>query len=293
MSAEGQLEQIAQVTPAKVCPVEIKDWDTLMRLKGMASTDDTGSTLSLEGDCTRPVHLLWHSGRIDLPSGNRIGGALHGSVRCRHCPSCLRARGRQWTARAMVECGKTARTWFCTFTFDWRRKVPAGVEPIAWAQKQVTLAFKRLRKGAGALAGQKFRYLAVFERHQSGLPHVHALIHCRSDLQYRHIQRAWTQNGFMSAKIVRNNRAAAAYVCKYLFKERSIVPRQRASIGYGSEHGFNFDRCSNPQPQAEGINNDGKTIATSTPPLTTYRQDHLAKWVRIWSAPSSMDSKRE
>ena len=80
------------------------------------------------------------------------------------------------------------------------------------------------------------RYIAIFERHKSGVPHVHALLHetVRGSLTERAIRKAWNK-GFDEASLVTGPKAIA-YVGKYLFKGATAVCRVRASQHYGMEH---------------------------------------------------------
>lgn len=93
-----------------------------------------------------------------------------------------------------------------------------------------TLYAKKVRK---SLAGSdvSFKYLQVLEKHQTGLPHVHALFHeVQGQLTYRKICDSWTY-GFSQAKLVSEDRKAAGYVTKYIAK--SSLARVRASLHYG------------------------------------------------------------
>lgn len=230
-SAAGQLEQLAEVTP-RIVRIECKDPWAFDRVVENAQ-ESFGHVESLyHKDCTQPVSVVWACRESGVPAWDRSVRTVSGTVRCRKCDACVRARGRMWTARAIDECARHGRNWFCTFTFNWT-KVPEGADKLRWAGRQLTLFFKRLRKGGGKHAPAKFRYLAVFERHRNGTPHIHVLIHCISNIQYRSIARAWGANGFMNAKIIAEGPTAARYVCKYLYKSGPLGARQRASALYG------------------------------------------------------------
>lgn len=93
--------------------------------------------------------------------------------------------------------------------------------------------WKRLRK-----AGHRFKYLLVFERHKSGLPHMHFLLHEEeAPILKRHIAAQWPF-GFTDISLVgantsgkrRSPEKAAFYVAKYL--QKSDQSRQLASEGY-------------------------------------------------------------
>ena len=96
--------------------------------------------------------------------------------------------------------------------------------------------FKRLRGKRGA---HRFKYVLVFERHKSGLPHAHILLHeCNGPILKSWLVAKWPW-GFVQANLVggraRNAASphkAAWYVSKYLTK--SHQSRLIASIGYSS-----------------------------------------------------------
>lgn len=138
-----------------------------------------------------------------------------------------------WTARAINEIGKAeGRTWFCTLTFNWATKdMSTRSEQWRYAARSLTLYMKRLRK-----QGLKFRYLAVFEAHKSGKPHIHLLLHEMCQTTYRKLKYAWTREGFGEWKIIKGDEPVkiAGYVTKYLFKDRENgLCRVRASVRYG------------------------------------------------------------
>lgn len=167
-------------------------------------------------------------------------------VRCRKCPECLKHRARLWTARAIDETKQSTRTWFGTLTLSPDRQVQARYAALQKMQRRVsdvtedgvfenavdfigqeiTRFLKRVRKVA------PFRYLLVTERHQSGLPHFHLLIHeYAGRISKRDLDSRW-RFGFSQFRLVEvGNEAACGYVCKYLSK--SIQTRVRASAKYG------------------------------------------------------------
>lgn len=96
--------------------------------------------------------------------------------------------------------------------------------------RELTLYVKRVRKNSGA----RFRFLAVFEKHESGDPHIHMLVHERDPaypVRERVLSAAWTW-GFSKHRLVERDSRAANYVCKYLTKSADV--RVRASLRYGS-----------------------------------------------------------
>lgn len=172
-------------------------------------------------------------------------------VPCRHCGRCLRKRAAEWAARAKIEMGRSARTWFATYTLNPDMQYAAMCSAMAQCTLQglrwehcdedtrfklrvraigpeLTKYWKRVRKNSGA----PFRYCVVAESHTSGLPHFHALIHeVDCDLPVRHatLSGEW-HLGFSRIKLAKDNRASN-YVTKYLSK--AARARVRASKGYG------------------------------------------------------------
>lgn len=170
-------------------------------------------------------------------------------IRCRRCYSCRRYRSRLWMARALEETKGASRTWFCTYTLNpeehWRTFARAVMEnPKLESESDdaqfiarhnvisgdITRYIKRVRKAHG-----RFRYLFVAEKHASGLPHYHALIHelqPERPLRKALLKEQW-KLGFCSIKLVKEP-GAATYVCKYLAKEAAA--RVRASLLYGNHY---------------------------------------------------------
>lgn len=184
--------------------------------------------------------------------GQRSYRALDLWVRCRTCDLCLRQRSRLWRNRAKVEIAISARTWLGTLTLNPSEQYRLGLLAMSHARsraveissvtdeelfsrkcvefgRHITLYLKRVRKVSGA----KLRYLLVFERHKTGLPHAHMLVHETSiDQPVRHavLKEHW-RLGFSDFKLA--DQKAAGYVSKYLSK--SMLARVRASLRYGSD----------------------------------------------------------
>lgn len=176
-------------------------------------------------------------------------------VRCRRCENCLRLRQRHWSARVRNELAMHdiigARTWFGTLTLrpeeHYRALVTARLahsaggidldrtseEEIFAARHRVisrwlTLYLKRVRKQAA----QPFRYILICEKHKSGLPHYHILVHedgLLRNIPKRILQEQWI-HGFSRWKLVEDMRQGT-YLTKYLSK--SAEARVRASKDYG------------------------------------------------------------
>lgn len=172
------------------------------------------------------------------------------AVRCRKCDNCRKARARHWAARARAEIDKAERTWFGTLTLAPEhqfRLIALAHQSSAkrgnrWADlsaddqfkevvrhltKEVQKYVKRLRK-----SGCQFRYLVAVERHKSGHPHCHLLVHeTAAPVRWRSLSDKWDK-GFVKFNLVAEGEAsrAACYVAKYLTKASS---RMLASAAYG------------------------------------------------------------
>lgn len=237
--------------PAKVLPLL---W------AGKAHQDASTAiwTLEVSGDCSSPLTVRQHSLKPDLRAKYR--------VRCRKCGPCRRAMRNYWGFAAMnqtLEAAKSGhRTWFGTLTCDasWQgelltraiRKAPAGCtadwkNPMCEERyrrvsaeflREVQKYWKRLRN-----AGHAFKYIVVFEPHESGLPHAHFLLHEQDGTILQRSLKAEWPCGFTRFNLVggraRNAAApnrAAWYVVKYLTK--ATQTRLRASKGYIPELRF-------------------------------------------------------
>lgn len=172
------------------------------------------------------------------------------AVRCRKCEACMRARRNQWIARAKSEISHAPRTWFGTLTL--RPEIQFRFVALARAKlfqggtnyddlspdeqfaercrplvRELQLYFKRLRK-----AGCQFRYVVAIERHKSGAPHAHLLLHeIKLPVRYKALSDHWSA-GFSKFNLVAEGEEsrAAHYVAKYLTKSYG---RMLASSRYG------------------------------------------------------------
>lgn len=227
--------------------------------RGLQQTGMTRGEWDISGTCEapRPVELngaarVLHGGRYVRATGVKPYNLLLW-VRCRRCPPCLGRRRNLWAARARDEVALSGRTWFATFTFSpaWHyqlanrasarlhvggtdlRLLPANeafAEVVKEYGAEVTKWLKRVRKNTGA----RLRYILVAERHKSGRPHFHALIHeahGSDPIRHADLTSAWTL-GFTKFKLVDRDVKACWYVAKYLAKD--VASRVRASLGYGT-----------------------------------------------------------
>lgn len=218
--------------------------------EGKATRDLDGRwRLRYAGNCERPLELKANDAK-------RTFAVRH--VRCRKCHACLHARHAYWALAAIEQTKRASgRTWFGTLTLDQRYQdefllaaQSASRDPLAewwWDSNcdarfkavtdlvygEVQKYWKRLRK-----AGHAFTYVVVFERHKTGLPHMHFLLHEQGEpILKRSIQQQWPF-GFSNVKLVGAKRGRTAeqacwYVAKYLSK--SMLARVRASQRYRPE----------------------------------------------------------
>lgn len=234
----------------------------LVDKQGVVTTHDCISSFIADyaGSCLSPVPVS-RTGReyASWTKGNSPRLLVEGTARCRKCPPCLLARRNYWAAAATHQTQKTweagKRTWFGTLTLT--REHQARFRQLAearytysepsWEELSADDQFKivcnliyievqkywrRLRK-----KGHKFRYFVVFEKHKSGLPHIHALVHENEEpILKKHLKAQWPL-GHTKFVLVGGRAARAAptkkvawYVCKYLSK--SSLARLVASQDY-------------------------------------------------------------
>ncbi len=133
--------------------------------------------------------------------------------------------------------------------------------------REITLYIKRVRKRAGV----PLRYCLVAEKHKSGLPHYHALVHevdfdnpVRSSI----LRKEW-KLGFSQCKLVAQGDEAktANYVAKYLSKD--AASRVRASVGYGHQQ----DEFYQPENVDHALWHRWETPTVKTPPDTLSKTE--------------------
>lgn len=261
------------------------------------------------GRCQEPRELVfWSRFHVSTKQGVPIGVRL--MTMCRHCRWCLMHRRHHWATAAVNEVKSAPRTWFITLTcnpgahhrmlssiraaYTPTKEYPdydslpherrfrellrlirphrRGDAPPDSYSRALTLFLKRIRKNSGT----KFRYLLVAERHQSGLPHFHMLLHeTDAPIRKRVIRAAWPL-GFSKVVLCEGSRGAV-YLCKYLAKDAST--RVRASFKYGKDKGLlphdtleeHSDSVESMTPQKTALEMDG------SPSLS--RGDHFEGFV--------------
>jgi hypothetical protein len=225
-------------------------WISEHRLGGAGTT-----RLGFHGTCTTPVDLfvrgLPDEVAVLLSKERETGLVATLVVRCRKCEACLKHRSGLWAARARDEIALASRTWFGTLTLAPQSYMQAKFatelrltkrghsldqigEPELFAHivqylgREIALWLKRVRKNSGA----RFRYMIVCEKHKSGLPHWHLLVHeIGENVTKRVLDNAW-RLGFSQFRLVdKSDSRRAFYVTKYLSK--SVLTRVRASKDYG------------------------------------------------------------
>lgn len=204
------------------------------------------------GRCTDPVRLGFYGRHKGLTStGEHVPIEVRMSTQCRKCEACLRKRRNRYVRAAIAETAASQRTWLVTLTLrpeeQYRLECAAQARALQrgwnWSEitdsqrfhhvavagfREVQLMLKRLREKTEA----RCRHLTVVERHTSGLPHWHMLLHeCEGTIGKRDISAQW-RLGFSDAKLLHETEARAVwYVAKYLSKADARV---RASKHYGA-----------------------------------------------------------
>jgi len=201
----------------------------------------------VSGGCEKSVPIELY-GRHSVRHGIKrppMTVVLH--TRCRCCMWCKNQRRAFWSLRAQNEYNASSRTWFATLTlspheqwvaeetarrenwnFDGLREEQKFARIVSVIGRELTRFIKRVRKNSKA----RIRYLLVAEKHKSGLPHFHMLIHeisPEAPVRKAVLKEAW-RSGFSKFALC-DDAKGARYLCKYLSKEAST--RVRASFRYG------------------------------------------------------------
>lgn len=232
---------------------------------------------------------------VGLPPG-RVRQYIDMSMRCRLCANCLKLRGLEWIDRCKVELSRAPRSWFGTMTLSpalhdrmmWKankRLLRGGTswdrltmdERFAERHKEISVELTKSIKRLREVARGPLRLVVVCEKHASGLPHYHALVHetTLGGVHERELRHAWPL-GFSQWKLVEHDVRAAWYVSKYLMK--SSLARVRASKDYGSLERSESDASqratqANPlQGKVEPVFNC-ETKTPFDPPLMSHAHD--------------------
>lgn len=201
------------------------------------------------------------AGYFQYTPGQRGTVHLDIATRCRRCDNCRSKRSWEWRHRMTEELRYAVRSWYGTLTLrpaiqyrvlvearQYMRKRGVDFDTLSddeqfrirarFALKEVTKYIKRFRKAAYGPKGKSpFRWICVTERHKSGLPHFHMLVHEMEmrPIPHRILAGTWGL-GFEKWRLVKldeNPKVVAGYLCKYLTKDFST--RIRCSEKYGEE----------------------------------------------------------
>jgi len=217
-------------------------------------------------------------------------------AKCRKCEACLRKRAAHWRLRAYAELGYATRTWFGTLTLspgeqfrmlalaraDARRTGLGDFDAlpperqwqlrVATVGVEITKYLKRVREASGS----RFRYLIVSERHKSGDPHFHMLLHeVAEPVREAVLSKQW-RLGFCQWRLAhREDQRAATYLTKYISKSAETRVRASARYGRGPYSKRPIDIGS---PQAEGaVNQKGPQQTAQTPDCSGLTKDQKDK----------------
>ena len=217
----------------------------------------------LSNACEDPKSRTLHARRCSGPGVqtrwrvNPGSLTLHLSgIPCRKCKVCAAYRAYKWRERIRNELAYWPRTWFLTLTVrpdvhymlhqshladkiadgwldsDFRSQDAEYKLRCEALGKELTKYIKRVRKPHAGEAAIDPRYFAVFEKHKSGLPHLHLLVHeAGGPVTWDRLMSRWAL-GHGTAKLVSDSAGAARYISKYVLKGDTST-RTRASLLYG------------------------------------------------------------
>lgn len=151
--------------------------------------------------------------------GSVSEGEAH-PIRCKRwsCPVCAEIN----RARVVAIAGKSRPRALLTLTVrstDYETPADAALA-LKEGLRLLRLRLKRHPKLSN------FQFLAVFERHKSGYPHLHLLIKGEF-IPWQWLRKAWeeiTGSYMVDIKKIKAKREAARYVAKYIGKDLSAFP---------------------------------------------------------------------
>lgn len=265
----------------------------------------------LAANCEKPLCRTSHVRSEPTVSGVRLGGKsgydyipgehnvwnVDYQLRCRRCEPCLRYRRSVWAVRARSETVGSVRSWFGTLTLApehhfqmltrARYRLSQGgtefetlseAEQFSERHREISLELTKFLKRVRQSSRATLRVLLVAERHESGLPHYHALIHeyGMQPVRYRQLAGQWPLGHCMFKLIDPADLRACWYVTKYLAK--SADARVRASLGYGNPPVPDFVRpCSDSASGDVGAKRSGgHREENKAPEKTSFFQTGLA-----------------
>lgn len=195
---------------------------------------------------------IWRPDKYFIFTGGISTLRVDIGTRCRECDNCRKARSNEWRFRVREELRRAARSWFGTLTLSpvahyrvmSEARHAAAARHVRWEELSDEERFKRLAatslkevtkyiKRVRAQSKVPLRYIVVTERHKSGLPHFHMLVHEveLKPVTHRILSTQWGL-GFEKWRLVPfDDLKAGEYLCKYLTKDAST--RIRASQLYG------------------------------------------------------------
>lgn len=143
-------------------------------------------------------------------------GTVH-AIRCKRwsCPECAKVNRK----RVMMKARDGHPTAMLTLTVSHK-----NYDDFGEAARDLKRGLVALRKRiARAYPGERLPFIAVFEKHKSGWPHLHLLIRARF-LPIKRLKEMWegiTGSWNVSITAIKSNAGAMAYVAKYLGKDLS------------------------------------------------------------------------
>lgn len=170
------------------------------------------------GNCKTPALVAVTIDGVDMRDAEFV-------ARCRSCPQCVRAHRAFWAMRCQAEMLYAGVNYMFTGTFA------DQTDDVGVVGDECTRFLKRLRRRMERGGAGRLRYLLVFEKHKTGMLHVHAILHGNSRAIGVLADRCWTA-GFSYTRWC--DLGAAGYVTKYVTKDLSDgtkggKPRIRAS----------------------------------------------------------------